>query len=153
MHFMDSRDFLAMAGPQAYGENISFPGVREIYSGLNPYVGPWTTEEVVHLLKRTMFGAKKADVDYFRGKSMNQAVDELLNIPAASPLPPLKNYDNSNVVANDPEYTVAPGTTWVDTNTNDGTANSRRINSLKSWWVGLMINQQRNIQEKMVLFW
>lgn len=100
-----------------------------------------------------MFGAAKADVDYFKGRSVNEAVNDLLVAPAVAPLPPLKNYDNTNIPANDPEYSVAAGTTWVNTNTNDGTANSRRINSLRSWWVGLMINQQRNILEKMVLFW
>ena len=100
-----------------------------------------------------MFGAAKADVDYFKGRSINDAVNDLLSIPAQPPSPPLKNYDNSNIPANDPEYSVAAGTTWVNNNSTDGTANSRRINSLKSWWVALMINQQRNILEKMVLFW
>lgn len=151
--FMDRRDFLVMRKPKAYVENASVPGVREIYSGLAPYNGPFTTVEIVHLLKRTMFGAKKADVDYFKGKSINQAVDELLTIPALPPTPPLKNYENTNIPANDPEHTVAPGTTWVDIHSADGTANSRRVSSFKSWWVGLMINQQRNILEKMVLFW
>ncbi|MEI9909917.1 MAG: hypothetical protein WDO71_09750 [Bacteroidota bacterium] len=37
----------------------------KMFSGLAPYAGSWTTNEVTHLLKRTMFGAKKADVDYF----------------------------------------------------------------------------------------
>jgi len=150
---MDRRDFLTVRKSFADVESEASPGVREIYSGLSPYSGPWTSIEIAHLLKRTMFGANKADVDYFKGRTMNQAVDELLAIPIAAPSPPLKNYDNSNVVANDPEYTIAPGTTWVDINTNDGAANSRRVNSFKSWWVGLMINQQRSILEKMVLFW
>ncbi|MBC7829360.1 MAG: DUF1800 domain-containing protein [Chitinophagaceae bacterium] len=150
---MDRRDFLTASKRSNNVDENSFPGVREIYSGLSPYAGLWTTQQVVHLLKRTMFGATKSDVDYFRGRSMNESVNELLTVPALPPAPPLKNYDNTNVPANDPEYTVAAGATWVDTNTNDGTANSRRVNSLKSWWVGVMINQQRNILEKMVLFW
>ena len=29
----------------------------------------------------------------------------------------------------------------------------RRRNSYKAWWLGLMVNQQRSIREKMVLFW
>ncbi|HET9279099.1 MAG TPA: DUF1800 domain-containing protein, partial [Flavitalea sp.] len=150
---MDRRNFLTARKQSGYLADPSFPGVREIYSGLTPYSGPWTTPEITHLLKRTMFGAAKADVDHFKGRSINDAVNDLLSIPALPPSPPLKNYDNSNIPANDPEYSVAAGTTWVNNNSTDGTANSRRINSLKSWWVALMINQQRNILEKMVLFW
>lgn len=150
---MDRRDFLTARKRSDNVYENSFPGIREIYSGLAPYTGPWTTQEIVHLLKRTMFGATKADVDYFKRRSVHDTINELLSIPLFPPSPPLKNYDNTNVPANDPEYTVAAGATWVDTNTNDGAANFRRINSFKSWWIGLMINQQRNILEKMVLFW
>ncbi|MEO0040886.1 MAG: hypothetical protein RL329_334, partial [Bacteroidota bacterium] len=28
-----------------------------------------------------------------------------------------------------------------------------RLQSLRGWWMGLMWNQDRNIREKMVLFW
>jgi len=51
-----------------------------VLSGINPYTGPWKTNEVIHLLKRTMFGAVKADVDFFRAMTVSQAVDYLLNI-------------------------------------------------------------------------
>ncbi len=33
---------------------------RTVAAGLNPYSSSWTVNEVAHLLKRTMFGAKKA---------------------------------------------------------------------------------------------
>lgn len=150
---MDRREFLTVRKQPDYVDDISSPGVREIYSGLSPYTGAWSTQEIAHLVKRTMFGATKADIDFFKSRSLNDTVNEFLNTPVLPPSPPLKNYDNTNVAAGDPEYSVAPGATWVDTNTNDGAANSRRVNSFKSWWVGLMINQQRNILEKMVLFW
>ncbi|HUM66328.1 MAG TPA: DUF1800 domain-containing protein, partial [Chitinophagaceae bacterium] len=54
---------------------------------------------------------------------------------------------------------VAIGETWVnDPNMAShpdvrGAINSRRVESLRKWWAGLIINQQRSIQEKMVLFW
>lgn len=150
---MDRREFLTTRKQSNYVDDNSFPGIREINSDLTPYKGAWTNMEVTHLLKRTMFGATKADIDYFKSRSIDQAVNELLNVSVTLPSPPLKNYDNTNIPADDPEYSVSAGTTWVNTNTNDGTANSRRVNSLKSWWVGLMINQQRDIREKMVLFW
>lgn len=57
---------------------------------LDVYTG-WTSADVVHLLKRTMFGAKKADIDYFLSLGMSASVDELLNSCSganATDLPP-----------------------------------------------------------------
>lgn len=115
-------------------------------TGINPYTGTWGKQEVVHLLKRTLFGAKRDDITYFMGKSMSQSVDELLT-PAASPLPPVNAY---TAQYNDPN--VPYGQTWVNA-AADPLAVFGRAVSLKSWWSGLMINQGRSITEKMTLFW
>jgi uncharacterized protein (DUF1800 family) len=98
-----------------------------------------------------MFGAKPEDIAYFQGLTMDQAVNELLTIPATPPSPPVKNYNNNNIPATDPDYNIPQGQTWVNTNTTD--ADGQRRNSLKAWWMGLIINQDRNIREKMTLFW
>ncbi|MDQ6890873.1 MAG: DUF1800 domain-containing protein, partial [Bacteroidota bacterium] len=90
--------------------------------------------------------------DYFKTKTLSQAVNELLTVPSLQPAPPVKNYANS-VTAGDPDQAIVAGTTWVNTNTTDGGVESQRISSLKSWWTGLMLNQNRNILEKLVLFW
>lgn len=151
---MDRRDFFKkVKKPNRYS-------ARSIASGLNPYSGNWTVNEVAHLLKRTMFGAKKADIDYFLGLSPTAAVDELLNnIPVVSP--PLRDYglieDEDGVMHDD--LGVAQGQTWVnDLNTLShpnvrGSINSLRVSSLHKWWAGLIINQNRSISEKMVMFW
>lgn len=149
---MDRRAFL-----QARKKNISAPDVSSFQvsrtsSGLNPYTGVFGTNEIIHLLKRTMFGAAKADVDYFKTKTLSQAVNELLTVPIIQPSPPVKQYANS-VTAGDPDQAIAGGTTWVNINTTDGGVDSQRVSSLKSWWTSLMINQNRNILEKLVLFW
>ena len=149
---MDRREFLALKKNPANIVSHSYFGLRGITTGLTQYTGPWTTKEIAHLLKRTMFGATKTDIDFFKTKTMSEAVDILLT-PAALPAPPVKNYDNTNIPATDPDYSIAQGATWVNINTNDGTVNSRRIASLKNWWVGLMLKQDKNIHEKMVLFW
>ena len=47
--------------------------------------------EVTHLLKRTMFGAKKSDIDYFLTLTPDAAVDELLN-NITVPSPPVRDY-------------------------------------------------------------
>ena len=47
---------------------------------------------------------------------------------------------------------LAAGQTWVNTPTI-GTLSGQRRNSLRAWWMSQMINQNRNILEKMTLFW
>ncbi len=147
---MDRRDFLTAkrrkqpaATPQAS---------RNITSGINPYAGPWTENEIVHLLKRTMFGAKKADVDYFRSRTVIQAVDELLNPTAPQPAPPVKEYVTSTQPGT-PDGNIMQGSTWVNDINNDGTVQSQRRASYKKWWTGMLINQDRSIREKLNMFW
>lgn len=149
---MDRRDFLTLKKNRYVPAPVSVENLRGITSGLNPYSGPWTTKEIAHLLKRTMFGAAKADIDAFRAISASQAVDILLT-DSPIPTPPIKYWDNSDIPSTDPDYGVAPGTTWVNTYSGDGSANFRRLNSLKAWWTSLMLNQERSLTEKMVLFW
>jgi uncharacterized protein (DUF1800 family) len=153
INLMDRREFFTLKRRAQVPSSMPYEGLRQIYAGLTPYTGAWTEREVIHLLKRTMFGAKRADIDYFKNLSLSQAVDELLSVPASLPAPPVKNYDNADIDATDGDYAVAPGTTWVNTLSKDGTANSNRVNSWKCWWIGNMINQDRSIREKMTLFW
>ena len=147
---MDRREFLSATRTK---NKISVPStpVGRTSSGLNPYTGPWTANEVAHLLKRTMFGATKADLVYFSGKSMTQAVDELLNPVASMPAPPVKEYTPTG--ATTPDTNIAMGTTWVNDPNTDGNVNNSRKDSLKSWWMGVMLNQDRSVREKLTLFW
>ncbi|HRE52295.1 MAG TPA: DUF1800 domain-containing protein [Flavitalea sp.] len=155
---MDRRTFLKGARAKTITLATNMP--RGLQSGLDPYTGPWTTNEVAHLLKRAMFGAKKSDIDYFLSRSCSDAVDELLqNIPAVDP--PLRDYgvlEDQGIMYED--TAVPRGQTWVDdlNNTiNDpgrrAAINSARIESLRRWWTGLILNQNRSINEKMVMFW
>lgn len=149
---MNRREFLSFKKNEPVAAPVSYTGLRQISSGLNPYTGVWTKNEVAHLLKRTMFGARKADIDYFLGMSASQAVDILLTA-AAAPAPPIKEYNNSGTPSTDADYSVPMGGTWVNTYSNDGGVTEKRIGSVKSWLVGNMINQDRSITEKMRLFW
>lgn len=155
---MDRRDFFKKARKKYSTANAGRSRSR-LFAGLTPYNGNWTVNEVAHLLKRTMFGARKTDIDYFLSLSPGAAVDELLN-NVTVPSPPLRDYgllEDEGVFYDD--LGVAIGQTWVnDPNTASypevrGQINSRRVSSLKKWWSGLIINQNRSIQEKMVLFW
>jgi uncharacterized protein (DUF1800 family) len=120
-----------------------------ITSGLKKYKGKWSNDEAKHLLKRTMFGAPKANVEHFASKSLRSSIRELLDAEEPVPAPPINNY-------NDDKYTdeeIQPGLTWITATKVNGMNGGRRRNSYKSWWLGLMLNQQRSIREKMVLFW
>jgi len=114
-----------------------------------PYTGEWTTAQVVHLLKRATFGAAPSDVNYFTGLSMDAAVEALLTTGTA-PNPPVNNY---NVDGYTDPTGIPQGATWVTAAPGDEELQQFRIQSLKYWWIGQMIHQERNIREKMVLFW
>lgn len=154
---MNRRTFLKSVKTPTAEFAVAAP--KGVLSGTAPYAGQWTANEVAHLLKRTMFGATKQDVDYFLTMTPGEAVDELLN-DASAVSPPVRDY---GVVETDTgtydDAGVAMGATWVNdfTPIQDGNArgaiNSLRIASLHKWWAGLIINQNRTIFEKMVLFW
>lgn len=147
---MDRREFLT-ARKKATVKTVASP-VSRTTSGIQTYAGPWTKNEVVHLLKRTMFGATPGDVNYFMGKTMIETVDELLNPTAPLPNPPVKEYDGVTGVTT-PDNDVAAGASWVNSVSTDGTIQARRRASLKKWWIGCQLNQDRSIREKMTLFW
>lgn len=119
-------------------------------SGLAPYTGPWGTEQVLHLIRRTMFGVTHQDSQFFSKLTLAQSLDVLLT-SEPKPAPPVNAY-------NDKDYTdpdVPFGQTWVSCPFTDGkgVADHKRLRSLYGWWVGLMLNQGRSITQKMTLFW
>ncbi len=121
-------------------------------SGIASYTGTWTDQEIIHLLKRTMFGAKPSDISYFRSRTMSQSVDELLNPTAAQPNPPVKEYATSTTPGVTPDGNIAQGTTWINDINSDGTVQSQRRASYKKWWTGVLVNQDRSIREKLIVF-
>ena len=124
-------------------------GTTAANNNIKPYNSRLKKEEAIHLLKRTLFGARQEDLLYFTGKNSNKAIHELLHAVEDIPAPPVNNY-------NDDKYTdeeIITGSTWITATKQSGMNVGKRKNSLKSWWTGLMINQNRSLREKMVLFW
>src|SRR5450631_4192201 len=120
--------------------------------GLDEYTGEWSTTEAVHLLKRTLFGVRVNDLNYFLTRSMSQAVDELLT-PTTAPISvPLNSYSSGGYT--DPTG-VAAWDTWINTGVDypDSEMNTNRLDSLKCWWTGQILNENRSIHEKLTLFW
>lgn len=120
-----------------------------VNSGIKPFRGKWTEAEAKHLLKRTLFGAGKKDIELFAGKSAAECVALLLNTPEAMPAPPVNDYND--LAFTDPD--VPAGQTWVNEIKANGTQNIRRMISWKSWWMQELLNQNITLREKMVVFW
>lgn len=164
---MDRKDFLNTLTPASLKkkmaarrkldqDNPDLP-MPNITSGVAPYAGTWTDNEVIHLLKRLSFGAPREEVEYFKNLTYSQAIDELVNT-VNTPVnmgEPLKVYttNTTDTPANDPDWAVPVGGSWINTHTNSGTVNFYRRESLKSWWFNTLINQPRSVEEKMILFW
>jgi len=133
-------------------KNSSFTDrVVPVSSGLNPYTGTWGKTEVLHLLRRTGYGFKKADVDSLLATSMNNAVNAILNVNTTPPSPPVNSYNNYSPDENNLAY----GADWTNDPLPSGanTTNSRRNDSLSQWNFGLACNQDLTIKEKMTWFW
>ncbi|REG91154.1 DUF1800 domain-containing protein [Flavobacterium aquicola] len=127
--------------------------VTNVTSGLAAYTGTWGTSEALHLLKRTGFGFKKADVDTILNLGMNQAVNLILTVDNTPPAPPVNHYENENPDENGLPY----GADWTNNafaaNDVGGDTNGNRTSGLSSWSLGLAFNQDITIREKMTLFW
>jgi uncharacterized protein (DUF1800 family) len=113
---------------------------------ITPYSGTWGPTQRLHLLRRTLFGASKADIAAFATSSMTDMVTSLLTFSTTPTTTPLVDY-----TANQPSIDTL-NTTWVNSPT-DSLNQFQRTQSLRGWWMGLMLQQERNIREKMTFFW
>ena len=114
---------------------------------MTPYTGTFGKPELLHLVRRTLFGAKKSDLAYFANRTLSSVVTELLTVPLTAPSPPVNTYNTATII----DDFIAPGAIWVNGPSDSATQNARE-RSMRSWWMGQILNQDRNILEKMVLF-
>lgn len=121
---------------------------RRTSSGINTYTGTWGKDQIMHLLRRTLFGVSLSDYDAYKSLTLDQAVEKLLDIGTDVPNPPINNYNTAQIL----DAYVPEGQTWVNAPVDPNT-NFYRLLSFKSWWMGEMINQAPHLREKMVIFW
>ena len=132
-----------------YANKTSPLSLKKTRAGLSQYTGAWTEKQKIHLLRRTMFGAKPSSLNALNGLTMSQAVDLIVNANPAAPLPPTNFYESLY-----PDPTAVPlGSTWVNAPYGDGTVNYWRWQSTRAWWMSNILNQGMSIQEKMIIFW
>lgn len=117
-------------------------------TGLTKYSGTWGNAQVLHLLRRTIFGVKQSDISTFKSLGLDGAVNKLLTIDNSVPSPPVNYYSNGSTII---DLLVPAGQTWVNSSFNGDLSYYRR-RSVKMWWIGMMQND-KTIREKMVLFW
>ncbi|PLX31831.1 MAG: hypothetical protein C0600_04570 [Ignavibacteria bacterium] len=119
-------------------EPVALP--RLVTAGLDPYVPsgetPWDKQRAGYLLRRTLFGATRSDIDTVLTQSPGDVVDQLLQ-GGTMPTPP------GSWVTEDYYYD----------NTNNDSVNRGRLKDLREWWTGLMVEQGLSIREKMTFFW
>lgn len=132
--------------------------IGNVTSGLAPYTGTWTEWEVLHLLRRTNFGWKKAWVNTLLPLSSSAAVDAVLNINTTPPAPPVNWYQNlSTNPSTADENGLSLGADWTNdfftTGSVGQTSNHYRMDALRRWLFGLTLNGDITIREKMVWFW
>lgn len=130
--------------------------VGNVTSGLAPYTGQWTEWEVLHLIRRTNFGWKKSFADTLLAMDAAAAVDRILQIDTNPPAPPVNWYQNSNSTSAD-ENGLAYGADWTNdpfnSTTIGQTTDSYRVQGLRRWLFGLVLNNDNTIREKMTWFW
>lgn len=112
-------------------------------SALLPYTAPFTEKQLRHLLSRTLFGVTQNDLDFFKGKNMDECVAILLRDMPVPPPPMFRGIEDADL----PE-----GTSFVFAPFNKGREDSWTI-FIKGWWIERMMEPQKSITEKMVLFW
>jgi uncharacterized protein (DUF1800 family) len=151
-------------GPRVYSTKVEIPSaennttarVGNITSGINPYTGNWDIWQATHLLRRTGFGVKKADIDAMLLLTPGAAVDALMNIAAPTvPTPTPVNYYEATLADT---AGITLGSSWAANNlsyvnANDDTINYYRQLSINSWNWGVCINDAHTIREKMTQFW
>ncbi len=127
------------------GNEVSVEQVNDINrSGLPNYSGNWTPVQARHLLRRTTFGATKAEIDQAVQLGMEASVEQLL-ADRALPTPPI-NYNFED----DPDVPI--GDTWVNSPHSEGVISYRRT-SIKAWTMENILEEGLSAREKMVLFW
>jgi hypothetical protein len=121
-------------------------GGGEVSLSLTPYTGPWTKWQAAHLLRRTVFGPTKQQIDLAVSNGMNATVAQLLTMPVQTQ--PLTYTTDDGV--------TSIGQTWVNSflpTTGQQEAIFSRLVSLFGWISENTFATHTSIQEKMTLFW
>lgn len=113
-------------------------------ASLDKYSGTWNKLTAAHLLRRTTFGVNIKTIKSFGQTSMDACMDILFK-NQAMPDPPI-NYSFTK------DLSTPIGKTWINQFPNPD-FNFYRNQSLRVWYLDLLMSGIPNIREKMTLFW
>lgn len=115
-------------------------------SDLSPYSGPWGREQAAHLLRRTMFGPKKAEINEAVDLGLAETLNQLMSPPSV-PSPPVNHFYDR-----DPNVPI--GETWVNAPHGSGfDVGTYRNPGLRGWYWQNLLHHDFNIMARMSLFW
>jgi uncharacterized protein (DUF1800 family) len=126
-----------------FSKGVSVP-LEALSSDLTPYSGAWTDVQLLHLLRRSMFGVPFAQLTEAKALgSMSAVVNKLTDLSA--PLPPK------------PAAWVGTYLSPVKNDMIASQSNQRlelvRSQEVVNWWFDLMVKEDLSIREKMTLLW
>lgn len=108
---------------------------------LTPYSGEWTHRQATHLVRRTLFGARYEDVSRSVSLGLTASVDTLLS-PRGAPPEPVA-YVRAGAIKEGDRWSSSPYQAVDD---------SSLFAFLQTWWIGLCLNQEFSLREKLTLF-
>jgi uncharacterized protein (DUF1800 family) len=122
----------------------------KVRSGL-PTAKSWDADMAAHLLRRAGFGGTPAQVQFLAGMSREQAVEYLINFDeiAFEPIP----------ISVTPQWIPRPGKGEENTAPFQQRvmarqrADMQQMQSIIAWWIRMMAESPRPLQEKLTLFW
>jgi hypothetical protein len=97
--------------------------------------GPY---EAAHLLWRAGFGGTWEEIQALAARGLSQAVSSLLDFPAS--MEPA------------PDFVTLPDT-GPDSRRTRRREERDKMDDLRSWWLGRMLNTRHPLEEKLTLFW
>lgn len=107
-----------------------------------------SVQQLLHLLRRTRFGVRKDEYEYFKDKSKEEIIDELFTDNGIDlPL----NYYSPHI--EDEDTDVALGETFVNADYLTDEVESGRIISIKQWIMFDALKSSRSIAPAMWIFW
>ncbi len=112
------------------------------------FTGTFDKIALKHLLNRVYLGFSIEDFQKLSGKTLDQTIN-LIFAFNQTPNPPLNYYQSVTADTTG----IGLGETWVNSVYGDGTINSRRRTSLRSWWFDQMNTSPNALHEKMIIFW
>ncbi|GAB5466794.1 MAG: hypothetical protein Kapaf2KO_22300 [Candidatus Kapaibacteriales bacterium] len=141
---MDRRKFLFdLRNDKAVEYEVNrYKTLSEVTSySLEKYNGNFSYPEARHLLSRTLFGANPVEIEEAASDGLEATLDKLLQINPISDAPLVISRNDS----------IPYGDTFIDAPVNQDV--NKRLESMLSWWSMRFFKGDRDISEKLTLFW